>query len=42
MPEAMKPLSLQAFKLSSLPAIFLIPETRHPTPLLLKTKMDKM
>jgi hypothetical protein len=27
MPEAMKPLSLQASKLSSLPAIFLTPDT---------------
>jgi hypothetical protein len=31
-PEAMKPLSFQASKLSSLPAILLTPETRYPIP----------
>jgi hypothetical protein len=31
-PEAMKPLSLQASKLSILPAIILTPDTRHLKP----------
>jgi hypothetical protein len=33
MPKAVKPLSLQASKLSSLPAILLTPDTRNLTPL---------